>query len=74
MISGVKSVEPPSQEIVISQFVLTFYDVYGSECLNFVHFPPSQPEMQMEHAFKAKRVTFREGNYEKVEKLISMCS
>ena len=25
--------------------------------------------MQMEHAFKAKKVTFREGNYEKVGKV-----
>ena len=25
--------------------------------------------MQMEHAFKAKKVTFREGNYGKVEKV-----
>ena len=48
---------------------MTFYDVYGSECLNFGHFPPSQPEMQMEHAFKAEKVTFREGNYGKVEKV-----
>ena len=57
------------QEIVFSEPVLTFQHVYGSECLNFGHFPPSQPEMQMEHAFKAKKVTFREGNYGKVEKV-----
>ena len=49
--------------------MLTFYDVYDVEGVNSGHFPPSQPEMHMEHAFKAENVTFREGNYGKVETL-----
>ena len=50
-----------------NETVATFYDVYGVFDPNFGHFVNLPSGLKVIDLFKAKKVTFRERNCEKVE-------